>query len=93
MTDPAYTMLDFIGKTGGISQMQNPITRSMVKIEPPLICTDPERFKLFEKRFWRWCEALWEINRIDPDVLISDRDWLLSDNCAMFTRDLTGAQG
>lgn len=84
-------LIKHVAAMGGVTSMQNPITRSDVRIEPPFICSDPDRYALFEQHFWKWCEALWEINRIDPDVLISDRDWLLGDRHSGFLQGLSNA--
>lgn len=72
-------VLKYMAEGGGISEMQNPITRSMVKLNPPLVCSDGERFKSFERFFDMWCEAMWMLGYNDPTELTS-RHWVAADS-------------
>lgn len=44
-----------------IVSMVNPVTRSLVRIEPPFEPTDCQDADSFETAFWAWCERQWEI--------------------------------
>lgn len=73
-----------------LAEIQNPITRSIVRINPPLKCTDPDALKAFERYFGMWCEALWMLGYIDPDEITSPRGlWLADDAHTAFLKSAT----
>lgn len=62
-----------------LAEVQNPITRSVVRLNPPLKCTDAEAFKEFTRYFHLWCEAMWMLGREDPEEITAKWGWLADD--------------
>ena len=56
-------------------ELQNPITRADVKVEPPFEVTSGDQWASVCQKFNAYCEAAWEGPvRLDPQVIPAD--WL-----------------
>ena len=58
-----------ISAPGFVSEAQNPVTRSIVRLHPPFEITSEAAFDDFARRFNAWCQAAWDLARIDPDFV------------------------
>lgn len=57
------------GMTGTLTEMQNPVTRSIVKVVPPQEITEPGQVEDLVRRFNAYCAAAWDLGHMDPDVV------------------------
>ena len=84
-----------ISNPGIVSEMQNPVTRSMVRLHPPFEVTSEAAFDDFARRFDAWCQAAWDLARIDPDLVdltFACAPGKPQDTARMGVRHLAGAQ-
>lgn len=60
-----------------ISEMQNPVTRSVVTLAPPFKPESDEDFEAFYEAFTMWCKSMWMMGRMDPHRLVASQgDWV-----------------
>lgn len=54
---------------GGLTEVQNPITRTAVKLVPPVKIETMADYDRFIRRTNQYFQLGWEIGRLDPQVL------------------------
>lgn len=55
-----------------ISEMQNPVTRSVVTLHPVFKPESEEDLDSFYEAFTMWCKSLWMMSRMDPYRLVAE---------------------
>jgi hypothetical protein len=54
---------------GSVSEIQNPVTRHMVRVDPPYEIASPDEFGRFIQDFEDYCRVCWVFERREPEVI------------------------
>lgn len=60
-----------------VSELPNPITRTVVRLNPPVHIENDAQFDYFQAQFKAYCVAAWNLARMDPRHIDAPYNWVL----------------
>lgn len=60
-----------------VSELQNPITRNLVCLNPPVHIESPAQLDYFQAVFKEYCEIVWRLAHLDPRHIDAPYGWVL----------------